>query len=271
MSLASAVFQGSSQIIDTHCHYNLPPLSDDWQTHWQKAQQYGVHSSWIPGTTLESSKLGVEIASQDPNLWALVGIHPADEMMELGQIDSTIAELEILIERDKAASHPKIIGVGEIGLDYFRIEVGNEEERERQRAWLRAQLELALKHDLFISLHVRDKEVPVHPVVGNAYWDIESILCEFPALPPVILHCASGPAAYVERMLERGAFVSFAGNVTYPKAEAIRQLWRLTPPDRRLIETDAPYLAPQAYRGQPCEPWMISTTAEYLATEAVLE
>lgn len=271
MTLASAVFQGERPIVDTHCHYNLPPLSENWRVHWEKAQQYGVKAAWIPGTTLESSKVAIDIARQDPNLWALVGVHPNDEETDAVAIHSVVAELETLIERDKQSGRPKIIGIGETGLDYFRIDPGDARERERQRQWFRAQLELAVRHDLFVSLHVRDTLSPAERIEGNAYWDVVEILDSFSALPPVILHCASGPLEYIQVMLDKGAFVSFAGNVTYPKAQAIRDIWRVTLPERRLIETDAPYLAPQAYRGQPCEPWMISATASFLATEAILE
>src|SRR3989344_7821989 len=104
MQIASAVFQGEHSIVDTHCHYNLPPLSDDWRTHWGKAQQYGVRAAWIPGTTLDSSKIAVDIASHDQNLWALVGIHPSDEVTDEGSISAVVAELETLIQRDKNLS-----------------------------------------------------------------------------------------------------------------------------------------------------------------------
>lgn len=270
MHLDAAIFTGPGRIVDTHCHYNLDPLFADWPRHWKKAQENGVAASWIPGTSLETSKRAVQIAEADPNLWALIGVHPADEATDPGNIGSTIAELETLIERDRQRREPKIIGVGEIGLDYFRIKDDDQGERQRQKAWFRAQLELARKHDLYVSLHVRDRATPEQPTPDNAYWDIAAIVAELEPLPPLILHCASGPLPYVRRMVAAGAFVGFAGNVTYPNATAIRDIWQATPAARRLIETDAPFLAPQSLRGQPCEPWMIAETARYLAMPANL-
>ncbi len=270
MHLDEAIFLGSERIVDTHCHYNLDSLFSDWRAHWQKAQKNGVVASWIPGTSLETSRRAVQIAEQDPNLWALIGVHPADEETERGLISSTLSELETMIERDRLCPDPKIIGLGEIGLDYFRISADDQVERERQRVWFKAQLALAKKHNLYISLHVRDKTIPDQPTFDNAYWDVVEIIRNSEPLPPFILHCVSGSRDYLKAMLAMGAFVGFAGNVTYPKADSIREIWRATPAERRLIETDAPFLAPQAYRGQPCEPWMISVTAEYLAMPANL-
>lgn len=264
MNISQAVVNFPTGIVDTHCHYNLPPLSEDWQNFWQEAQVAGVKSAWIPGTTLESSREAVRIAQQDDNLFALIGIHPNDEPMAEIEMISTMAELQSLIDVDRAGGRSKIIGIGEIGLDFFRIEKNEQTERDRQWGWLAAQLSLAKRNNLFVSLHVRDQETPELETQGNAYWETVRAVRTAKLSQPFILHCASGPLSYVQAMLDLGAYVSFAGNITYPKADRIREIWQLTPPNRRLLETDAPFLAPQGFRGQLCRPALIAETATWI-------
>lgn len=257
-------------IIDTHCHYNLEPLTADWRNHWQKAQEHGVIASIIAGTDLETARLAVQIAQQDPHLYAWVGVHPADGDLSQVSLPTIMRELDELVNWSVAqlgvhtADDAPLFGIGEIGLDYFRLDDHDHQSRLVQRSWLRAQLELAQEHNLPVSLHVRDKNTPDAPVVGNAYWDVWMLLQELNFTQPFILHCASGPLSYIKAMLSLGAYVSFAGNLTYPKAEAIRQIAQMVPADHCLVETDAPYLPPQPWRGQLCEPWMIAETAKVL-------
>jgi TatD DNase family protein len=252
------IFQSAQQIVDTHCHYNLEPLYPEWQQHWQKAQEHGVRRSIIPGTELETCRRAVEIAEQVSELQALVGIHPGSVTETTESLSEVLEELEDLLQSEK------VVGVGEIGLDYFRIAADDSEERESQKAWLRAQLQLAERYAAPVVLHVRDKEIPETPTGGNAYWDTVQALEETGFSGELVLHCVSGPLAYVQQMINKGAFVSFAANVTYPNAHAIREALRLTPRNKMLVETDAPFLPPQEFRGQLCEPWMIQRTAEFL-------
>jgi len=255
-SFADVTFRTASEIIDTHCHYNMEPLYPEWRTHWQKAQANGLVRSIIPGTDLETSRRAVEIAEQEPALQALVGIHPGLIIESTVSLPDSLRELEALLSSDK------VVGIGEIGLDYFHTT--SEDERAQQREWLAAQLELAQKYSVPIALHVRDKESPEERVAGNAYWDTMSALEASGFTGEFVLHCVSGPVSYVTQLVAKGAFVSFAGNLTYPKAQAIREYLKLVQPNKILCETDAPYLPPQQYRGQVCEPWMIRHTAEYL-------
>lgn len=255
-SFADVTFRTASEIIDTHCHYNMEPLYADWRTHWQKAQENGVVRSIIPGTDLETSRRAVEIAEQDPALQALVGMHP-------GLIVETSPVLEEVVQEfERLLASEKVVGIGEIGLDYFHTT--SEDERAQQRVWLAAQLELATKYSAPIALHVRDKESPEERVAGNAYWDTMSALEAAEFSGEFILHCVSGPVSYVTQLVAQGAYVSFAGNLTYPKAQAIRDYLKLVEPNKILCETDAPFLPPQQFRGQVCEPWMIRHTAEFL-------
>jgi TatD DNase family protein len=255
-----------NSIIDTHCHYNLEPLWDPtqenaWKTHWSAAQERGVITSIIIGTEFDSSSHAVSMASSQPNLWASVGIHPNHVT------DASLTELPDVWQLGLIIN-PKVVAVGETGLDYFRMDTDPqiaEQTRTLQQQALLAHLQFAMQHDLPVILHVRDQKLPDEITSGNAYWDTYQLVKDhYQGTQPVILHCVSGPVSYLKKMLELGAYVGVAANVTYPSAEPIRQLVAATPVDRLLLETDAPFLPPQGYRGQTCEPWMIAHTSEYL-------
>ncbi len=240
-------------IIDTHCHYNLPLLFDHWQQHWQTAQDRGVLKSIVVGADLATSQRAVEIANQTPNLLAAVGVHPD----EVGQ---PVPELKQL------STHPKVIAVGEVGLDYYRLSATNKTAViNRQQDLFKQQIELANQLKLPLIVHVRDQETPETVTINNAYWDtLQLIKAHYQFDRPFILHCVSGPLNYIKQALEMGAYIGVAANVTYKNAHLIREIVKITPPDRLLVETDAPFLPPQTYRGQICEPWMIVETDQYL-------
>lgn len=266
MQLKDAVYRpGFRSIIDTHCHYNLEPIYDNWHTNWQKAQENGVIFSWIPGTNLETSKRAIEIAHEVDQFQSFIGIHPTEVMECPYDLDQVLAKLEQLKHQAEDQGKP-IMGVGEIGLDYFRVAEGNEGqvERQEQQLWFRAQLRLANRWGLPVILHVRDRETPEEPEANNAYWDVVRIVEDEGVVGDFTLHCVSGPVSYVRRLVAMGAYAGFDGNISYPNAHYIRELWRVVPADRRLLETDAPYLPPQGYRGQVCEPWMIALTHQYI-------
>lgn len=268
MQIQDAVFSSSQRIVDTHCHLNLSPIFEEWPQQWKKAQDHGVVAAWIPGTSVETSRLSWEIAQRDPQLWSLIGIHPGevDDVADLN-VEQVVRELETLIVADRALEAPKIIGIGEIGLDYFRLDEKTADRvRHKQKALCSALLVLAKKYDLLVSLHVRDNKVVESPVANNAYWDILALVSEAALTQPCILHCSSGPLSYITSALELGAYVSFAGNLTYPNAQALRDIWSLVPANKRLLETDVPFLPPQGFRGKTCEPWMIAETAKWLET-----
>ncbi len=246
---------------DTHGHLNLAPLAEKWQQHWQEANQNGVTHTFVPGTSLPSSELSLELAGQQPNILGGLGIHPS-EAAQLN-LEETISKLN-----DLAAKHSvKLAGIGETGLDYFWLKE-NEEKKiiiAKQKELFQAHLKLALKYQLPISIHVRDKNTPITPESDNAYWDTLAMMKDYASQLTWILHCASGPESYIQEAVRQGALISFAGNITYPKAENIRKLLAITPKDRVLTETDAPYLPPQEFRGKICEPWMVTKTAAAIA------
>ena len=254
-------------IFDTHCHYNLSPLYENWQQHWQKAQAHGVIKAIIPGTSIKTSQQAIEIAKQENNLYAAVGIHPH----EYNQISPT--ELSTTIEQhnnllSKMLNNETIIAIGETGLDYYRLK---EEEKElaihNQKIALKMHIQLANKFEKVLIIHSRDMGGEKDED-NQAYLDILKIIKnDYQSKKPFILHCVSGPQKYIKEMLDLGAYIGVGANITYPNANKLRELVKIVPEDRLLLETDAPYLPPQEFRGQTCEPWMIEKTANYLQKE----
>lgn len=254
-------------IIDTHAHYNLSPLFDSWAEQWQQAQTAGVTHSVIIGTDAVSNATALTLANATPNFVAALGYHPENF---LATRSPTLVEEAVATLNDQLTS-TSVAAVGEVGLDYFRVDKTTPEFallRQHQLFAFTAQLKLATKHQLPLILHVRDHELAAEPTPGNAYWDVLTILEQhWSAGQPFILHCISGTPAYLAKALELGAYVGVAGNVSYKSADQIRLLVSLTPAERLLIETDAPFLPPHPHRGQACDPWMISLTASYLHHE----
>lgn len=245
-------------IIDTHCHYNLEPLfstesTEMYQMHFKKAQEHGVGKALIPGTDYVSSERALQISESDHSLWAAIGFHPHEaHTLELGSVATQLSEL--------LTAHPKArcIAIGETGLDYFRLEEDAIQERNQQQAVFVEHIHFADTKNLPLSIHVRDHETTAYDAV------IELLKKNKKGQRPCILHCVSGSLSYVKAALELGAYISFAGNVSYKSAENIREILLYTPIDRILVETDAPYLPPQEYRGSVCEPWMIQLTVEHI-------
>lgn len=264
MNFSDAVYHPGFSVVDTHCHFNLDPLVGNWQSHLSSAKKAKVNFWWIPGTNFETSEKAITIASEEATCTPFVGIHPTEVAASVFDAESSVKRLASLKQVAESLG-VEIGGIGEIGLDYYRLGVGDHAARQDQRLWLRLQIELAQQWQVPVIFHVRDRETPEEPTSDNAYWDTLRIVEELGLPSDWTLHCVSGPQAYVRRMLELGAYCGFDGNLTYPNAHDIRTLWRLTPANRRLLETDAPFLPPQAHRGQVCEPWMIVETAEYAA------
>lgn len=230
-----------------------------WRDHWKKAQENSVVGSVVVGTMISTSDLALEIAAQEPNILAAVGVHP------IHAHEVTLEELELAGQK-WAEKKPR--AVGETGLDYYRLDRSApdfEKQAEHQRALFRWHLQFAVKHNLPLILHIRDKK-------AQAYWEaLEILKNDYTGRKPFVLHCASGPLDYVQEAINLGAYVGFDGNSTYPNARDIRDLMKSVPADRLMIETDAPFLAPQKFRGNMCEPWMISETARYAEQELGLK
>jgi TatD DNase family protein len=223
-------------VIDTHAH--LDAGADRPSTLVARARGAGVNRILTVGTTLAGCRTALSIAERDENVFAVLGIHPH----EAGGPDAgKLRELAALFASDKA------VAVGETGLDYFR----DYAPHEAQRRLFARQLELAEELDKPVVIHTRAAD--------------DDTLAELDGFGgTVVLHCFSSPAL-LEPALERGWYVSFAGNVTFPKAPELREAAARVPADRILAETDMPYLAPQPKRGRPNEPAFVIHTLEVLA------
>lgn len=235
-------------MIDTHAHYNLDPLYPTWETYWEEAQRTGITTSIVVGTDEQSNNRAIELAKYNSHFFAAVGIHPE------GAEHKENNTLQCMKVDRLLSSSSRIVAIGECGLDYYRLSPSQENERhkEHQKDLFIQQIELAQHHNLPLMIHCRD-----------AYDDMLTILRKHK--PRFVLHCMSGDLAYLQEALALGGYISFAGNITYPKATVIQELAQHTPLDRILLETDAPYLAPQTHRGEICHPAYIANTYAYTA------
>ena len=226
-------------LTDTHCHLDSRSFDADREACIERARAAGVERLTAIGTGEGPPDLeaGIRLAERYPFIDATVGVHPHDAS-KAGE--DTWGELAAL------AAHPKVVAIGEIGLDYHY----NFSPPEVQRAVFVRQLELARESRLPVVIHTRE-----------AWRDtVELIRRHWPPELGGVFHCFSGGPREAEQALELGFYVSFSGIVTFPRAEEVREAARIVPPDRLLVETDAPYLAPVPYRGKRNEPaWVVET------------
>lgn len=244
-------------MIDTHCHLNLPPLNTDLENVWQRAREQGVNQVVVIGTDIKTSKEAIAVASQYSEMFAGVGIHPENVKSDMTGWEEELASL---------AQKPKVVVIGECGLDYSETPLSPNVQKQLFGLHIR----LAKKAGLPLSIHCRNsrgKEVPQHGL--NAYRDIFDTLEHFSkddgVVPKFILHCMSGDKSYLKHGLKLGGYISFAGNITYSSAQALRDLLKATPLDRLLLETDAPFLSPQGKRGTTNEPANVALTYAFAA------
>jgi TatD DNase family protein len=229
-------------LVDTHAHLHFPEFAGDLEAVLERARAAGVRCMVTIGTDVESSRAAVALAGREPDVWAAVGIHPH----AAGQADEAqLAEIE------RVAAAPRVVAIGETGLDFFRLL----SPRDAQERLFRAQLALARRLRKPVLVHCRD-----------AYAETLAILAEAPVGEAGgIMHCFSGDAGEARRCLDLGLFISLAGPVTYPKARALPEVAKLVPADRLVVETDCPFLPPQPYRGKRNEPAYLAVTAARVA------
>ena len=229
-------------LFDTHAHLHGPEFAADRDHVLTRARAAGVARILTVGTDPDSSRAAVALAAAHADIWATVGIHPHDATQAT---EGGLAEIAAL------ARAPRVVAIGEIGLDYYR----NLAPREAQVAALRAQLALARECGRPVVLHCRE-----------AHADLLGILeAEGGARVGGILHCFSGDAEVARRGLALGLLISIAGPVTYPNARRLQAVVPTVPPDRLVLETDCPYLPPQPWRGQRNEPAYLGATAARVA------
>ena len=210
---------------DTHAHYDSSKFAGDRDEVLRAAYESGVSLIVDPGDTLERSKNTVALANQYDFVYAAVGVHP--EEYETWAED-TVDRLREL------AKEPKVVAIGEIGLDYY----WDKNHTELQKQMFRTQIELALELDLPIIVHDRE-----------AHGDCFSIVCDYPALRGVF-HCYSGSAEMAKELLKRGWYLGFDGPITYKNNVKAMEVLAVTPLDRIVLETDSPYLSPVPNRGK---------------------
>src|SRR6266849_10141745 len=234
------------ELIDSHAHIDFPQFAEDRDAMLERARAAGVTTLLAIGTGPGPEKLDAALpfAEQYDWIYTTVGIHPHEAK------DVTQTHLDELAE---LAQHPKVIAWGEIGLDYFY----DHSPRDVQQTVFRDQMALAAQAKLPIIIHCRD-----------AWSDCLNNLEEVwrPTGLGGILHCFSSSLEDARRGSEMGFMISFAGNSTYPKAQNLRDIAKALPLENILIETDAPYLAPQPWRGKRNEPAYVAEVAKMLAT-----
>ena len=230
--------------IDSHCHLNYQGLAEDQQAVLARARGAGVDLMLNISTRASEWDEVIATAERESDVAASVGIHPheADVHPEI--------ETETLVAR---AAHPKVIGIGESGLDYYY----DRSDRERQRQSFRAHIAAARKTELPIIVHTRDAEEDTYDILKE-----EMGKGRFTG----VIHCFTGTRAFAEQALGLGFYVSMSGIVTFKNARDLQETAAAIPPDRLLIETDAPFLAPVPNRGKTCEPAFVADTARFLAS-----
>lgn len=237
-------------LIDTHCHLDLERFDADRDEVVARAVAAGVTRIIIPALDASNWHTVLALADRYPGVYAAVGVHPNSSA---DWQDSTIGVLRDL------AQHPKVVAVGEIGLDYY----WDKSPKETQQRALRLQLELAAELHLPVVIHNRESSA-----------DVVTLLRQSPlanTAVPGVLHSFSADWATAEAALAMGFYLGFTGPVTFKKADDLRQIARQVPADRILVETDAPFLTPQPYRGKRNEPGYVAYVAARLAQERGVE
>ncbi len=230
------------QLFDTHAHLHFPEFSDDLDAVLARARAAGVVTMVTIGTDRATNRAAVALAERLPDVYATVGIHPHDA----GEASEHDFE-----EMERLARSPRVVALGEMGLDFFR----NLSPREAQERALRRQLALARNLGKPVVVHCRDAHADMLTTLQ------EERVAEIGG----VMHCFSGDVEMAKRCLDLGLFVSLAGPVTYKNARTLPEVARLVPDDRLVTETDCPFLPPQPHRGQRNEPAYIALTATRLA------
>lgn len=233
------------QLVDSHAHLDLAQFDGDRQEVLRRAAGAGVVCLVDVGADLASSRRAVALAQVEPRIWAAVGIHPHD---------AASVTLETLAELRAWAGEPRVVAIGEIGLDYYR----DLSPRSQQRDAFAAQLALAQELGLPVIIHDRDAHEETLAILREA-------ACQAAPAWGGVMHCFSGDLQFAHQVLDLGLYIGIAGPVTYPSAKKLVEVARSVPLERLLIETDCPYLAPQAHRGQRNEPGYVRFVAERLA------
>ena len=231
------------RLIDSHCHLNYEGLIERQDEVLAAARARGI-TGFLNISTRQSEWADiVAVAEREPDVWASIGVHPheADAHPDLGAA--------ALVE---AADHPRVIAIGECGLDYFYDKSARDAQRER----FRAHIDAARQAGLPLVVHTRDAEDDTAQILSAAVRE---------GGVTGVLHCFTGSAELARKGLNLGFYVSLSGIVTFKNAQDLQQIAKWLPADQMLVETDSPFLAPVPHRGQKCEPAFVADTARFVA------
>ncbi|MBN8839772.1 MAG: TatD family hydrolase [Sphingomonadales bacterium] len=231
-------------LADSHCHLNYKGLVEDQQAVLERARARGVTAMLNIATREREWDDVLATAEREPDVWATVGIHP-HEADEHPHIDTAK-----LVAR---TAHPRVVGIGETGLDYYY----DHSDRTRQQVSFRAHIAAARETGLPIIIHTRDAEDDTAAILRE-----EMGKGAFPG----VIHCFTGTGAFADIALDLGFYISISGIVTFKSARELQETAARLPIERLLVETDAPFLAPVPHRGKTGEPAFVADTAAFLAT-----
>lgn len=249
-------------MIDSHCHLWFPDFDKDRQETIRRARDAGVHTMIQVGCDEKSSRQSIELAERHEGMYATVGLHPVENdrhpslLSKSNSSYGTTGKDGLNWIRDLVKSSGKVVAIGETGLDYYHEPF----DAEVQKSLFREQCLIAQEFDLPVVVHHRGSKL--NPVEK----DTLKVLDEAGMKPgKVVFHCFSGDRNMAEEVLKRGWYISFSGVVTYPNAVELREVAKICPMDRILVETDAPFLSPQKNRGARNEPAYVVETAKLIA------
>jgi TatD DNase family protein len=234
---------------DNHTHLEIADGENpmDYREHLELANQVGIKGGVQVGGSVATSKWSAEIAAIEPRLVAAVALHPnlAAEFASKAELDQAIAEIAAL------ASRSRVRAIGETGLDYFRTSA---ELQHLQQHSFEEHIRIAKENNLALQIHDRD-----------AHADVIATLKKVGAPERTVFHCFSGDAELAQILIENGWYASFAGTITFKKNQDLRNALALMPLDKVLVETDAPFLTPEPFRGRPNSPYLIPITVRKMA------
>jgi TatD DNase family protein len=228
---------------DSHCHLNYKGIVEAQDAVLDRARAAGVSRMLNISTRQSEWDEVIGLAERESDVWASVGIHPheADAHPDV--------QTATLVER---ARHPRVVGIGESGLDFYY----DHSDRQRQRESFRAHVAAARESGLPIIVHTREAEADTHAILAEEMGK---------GAYSGVIHCFTASRDFAEKALDLGLYISLSGIVTFRNARDLQESARMIPADRLLIETDAPFLAPVPHRGKPCEPAFVADTARFLA------
>ena len=239
-----------SGIFDSHAHY----FDSRFEGQADDLLRNGIFPKGVAGvinvaTNPENARICIEQAAGYPRMWCAVGIHPEDAQNEVTDMDAALRAIRDLLDTEEKRRRNKIVALGEIGLDYHWQPV----DKEKQSACFAAQMEMARELSLPVIIHDRE-----------AHGDCFEMILKYPEVKGVF-HSFSGSAELARELTRRGWYISFSGVLTFKNARKVREVAAVAPHDRILLETDAPYLAPEPFRGRLNHSGLICHTAKALA------